>query len=133
MIVDNTDRALAEACSQTGAIVNDYTVAPIYLTTETRGGHEWLIEFTRLPASISDFQNILDQTLRAINSDYDAKRSHDLALLPPTIHILEPNTFYQWLKSKGKLGGQNKVPRLSNERKYVEDILSTANRISANR
>jgi hypothetical protein len=133
LIVDNTDRALAEACSQTGAIVNDYTVAPIYLTTETRGGHEWLIEFTRLPASISDFQNILDQTLRAINSDYDAKRSHDLALLPPTIHILEPNTFYQWLKSKGKLGGQNKVPRLSNERKYVEDILSTANRISANR
>lgn len=125
VIVDNTDRALAEACRQLGAVVNDYTVAPIYLTTQRRGGHEWLIEFSKVPYDMMLFTKVLDETLRGLNSDYDAKRSHDLALLPPVIHALEPNTFYNWLKSKGKLGGQNKVPRLNNNRDYAEEILAT--------
>ncbi|MEP7127212.1 MAG: GH3 auxin-responsive promoter family protein [Chitinophagales bacterium] len=125
VIVDNTDRALAEACHLTGAVVNDYTVAPIYLTVAHRGGHEWLIEFSKPPEDALHFAKVLDEALRSVNSDYDAKRSHDLALQLPVIHILKPNTFYNWLKSKGKLGGQNKVPRLSNDRNYVEEILAS--------
>ncbi len=127
VIVDNTDRAISEACRLTGAAVNDYTVAPIYLTLQNRGGHEWLIEFSKQPDDLAHFTRVLDDTLRAVNSDYDAKRSHDLALLLPVIHVLRPETFYNWLKSKGKLGGQNKVPRLSNDRTYVEEILASAN------
>lgn len=125
VIVDNTDRAIAEACRLTSAVVNDYTVAPIYLTLENRGGHEWLIEFSKPPEDLGYFAKVLDDSLRAVNSDYDAKRSHNLALLLPVIRALRPDTFYNWLKSKGKLGGQNKVPRLSNDRSYVEEILAT--------
>ncbi|MBA2407465.1 MAG: GH3 auxin-responsive promoter family protein [Chitinophagales bacterium] len=125
VIVENTDKALEEACRQTGAVVNDYTVAPIYLTTQHRGRHEWLIEFSKPPLDLNEFTMILDKCLRALNSDYDAKRSHDLALLHPAIIILPPYTFYNWLKSKGKLGGQNKVPRLSNDRTYADEILES--------
>lgn len=123
VIVDNADRALAEACHATGAEVRDYTVAPIFLTTEHRGGHEWLIEFAKSPDDLSAFASILDTSLRRINSDYDAKRQHDLALLPPKIRSLPDHSFYHWLKSKNKLGGQNKVPRLSNDRKYADEII----------
>jgi hypothetical protein len=126
VIVENTDRAISEACQQTQTVVSDYTVAPIYLTSHQRGGHEWLIEFSKAPEDIREFGKILDASLRNINSDYDAKRFHDLALLPPVIHSMKPNTFYNWLKAKGKLGGQNKVPRLSNERNYLEEILASA-------
>lgn len=125
VIVDNSDRAIAEACRVSGAVVNDYTVAPIYLTMYQRGGHEWLIEFSKQPGDLELFTNVLDETLRSVNSDYDAKRSHNIALQPPVIRLLKPNTFYNWLKSKGKLGGQHKVPRLSNDRSYVEEILSS--------
>ena len=90
-----------------------------------RGGHEWLIEFSKQPGDLELFTNVLDETLRSVNSDYDAKRSHNIALQPPVIRLLKPNTFYNWLKSKGKLGGQHKVPRLSNDRSYVEEILSS--------
>lgn len=123
VIVDNADRAVADACRQTDAIVNDYTVAPIYLTTQHRGGHEWLIEFSKPPNDLFSFTKILDDALRAANSDYDAKRQHDLALALPVVRSMPRNTFYQWLKSKNKLGGQNKVPRLSNDRKFVDEIL----------
>ncbi|MEO6167223.1 MAG: GH3 auxin-responsive promoter family protein [Chitinophagales bacterium] len=126
VIVDNTDRAIANACHLTGAVVNDYTVAPIYLTVHQRGGHEWLIEFSNPPDDLNHFTKVLDESLREVNSDYDAKRSHNLALQLPVVHVLKPNTFYNWLKSKGKLGGQNKVPRLSNDRSYVTEILSSA-------
>jgi hypothetical protein len=128
VIVDNTDRALSQACAETGAVVNDYTVAPIYLTTQQKGGHEWLIEFSKQPEDVGAFGKILDESLRTLNSDYDAKRAHDLALMPPVVHMISNGTFYKWLKSRGKLGGQNKVPRLSNERKYVEEILAIAQR-----
>lgn len=129
VIVENTDRAIAHACLATGAVVNDYTVAPIYLTFHHKGGHEWLIEFSKQPEDPDRFIQVLDETLRSINSDYDAKRSHDLALQLPVIHMLRPNTFYNWLKSKGKLGGQHKVPRLSNDRSYLEEIMATAQQL----
>ncbi len=124
VMVDNTDRAIAEACQKTGALVSDYTVAPVYLEGNNKGSHEWLIEFEKTPPDLHEFTLRLDEALRALNSDYDAKRYKDIVLQLPVIRVLPQDTFYKWLKSKGKLGGQNKVPRLSNERKTVEDILS---------
>ncbi len=123
VMVDNTDRALAETCQITGSLVADYTVAPVYFEGNQKGGHEWLIEFEKQPEDLNLFATLLDQSLRSLNSDYDAKRYKDIALQMPVIHQLPKNTFYNWLKSKGKLGGQNKVPRLSNDRVIAEEIL----------
>lgn len=123
LVVENADIAIAEACKQTHSVIRDYTAAPIFMQQGQQGGHEWLIEFEHAPASIEIFTQILDTTLRQINSDYDAKRYNDLALKKPVVHVLPAGTFYNWLKSKGKLGGQNKVPRLSNTREYAEQIL----------
>ncbi|MCS6789593.1 MAG: GH3 auxin-responsive promoter family protein [Bacteroidia bacterium] len=122
VMIEQAEAALKAACEATGARVRDYTVAPIYLHARSRGAHEWLIEFIRPPDDIERFKDVLDHTLRQLNSDYDAKREADLALTPPQIVMLPEGTFYRWLKSKGKLGGQNKVPRLSNDRQYVEEI-----------
>jgi hypothetical protein len=122
VIVDNTDKAVAEACEKTGAVVNDYTAAPVYFTDEGNGAHEWLIEFEKMPGSLDEFSRQLDLSLQKINSDYEAKRYKDIALRPPIIHALEKGLFNQWLRQKGKLGGQHKVPRLSNERVLVEEI-----------
>ncbi len=123
LIVENADAAIAKACDETGAIIENFTAAPIYIDHGKKGGHEWLIEFKIRPSNLEHFTHILDKTLRQINSDYDAKRAHDLALIAPRVHCLEEGTFYAWMKNRGKLGGQNKVPRLSNTREYVEDIL----------
>lgn len=123
VIVDNSDRAIAKACEVTGAIVNDYTAAPVYFSSEGNGGHEWLVEFEVEPNSMDTFITTLDNTLKQINSDYEAKRHKDIALRMPVLHKIPRGTFTDWLKSKGKLGGQHKVPRLSNERKCVEEIL----------
>ncbi|MFM2224470.1 MAG: hypothetical protein RJA07_672 [Bacteroidota bacterium] len=123
LMVHNADEALAMACSQTNAVIKDYTAAPIFLTNEHKGGHEWLIEFEKQPNDLLQFTTILDVHLQKINSDYEAKRQKDIALQMPVIHSLQPNTFYNWLKQKGKIGGQHKVPRLSNDRKIVEEIL----------
>ena len=127
VIADNTDNAIAHACAYTGAVVSDYTVAPVYLTYDNRGCHEWLIEFEKEPVDLKIFTEQLDSYLRSLNSDYDAKRYKDIALKEPTVHSLPKNSFYNWLKKKGKLGGQHKVPRLSNDRMYVDDILSMIN------
>ena len=108
----------------TGAKVKDYTVAPVYLSLAERGGHEWLIEFEEAPPSLDEFASLLDNNLRGVNSDYNAKRTQDLALVAPVVRAMPPDTFYNWLKQRGKLGGQHKVPRLSNDRSYVEEILS---------
>ncbi|MFD2161149.1 GH3 auxin-responsive promoter family protein [Paradesertivirga mongoliensis] len=124
VIVDNAEKALTKACSETGASIRDYTACPIYFQGNDAGGHEWIIEFEQAPDNIGQFTDILDNTLREINSDYDAKRFKDMALRRPTIHLAPEGTFYNWLKNKGKLGGQHKVPRLANERKYVEEILA---------
>ncbi len=123
VIVDNTDSAIAIACEKTGAVVNDYTAAPVYFSNNENGAHEWLIEFDKEPASINQFAIELDTALKNLNSDYEAKRYKDIALRMPILHVLKPGVFNAWLKSKGKLGGQHKVPRLSNERTLLEEIL----------
>lgn len=123
IIVDNSDNAISAACQKTGAIVNDYTAAPIYFSENNNGAHEWLIEFEKKPENFDVFVRELDATLQQVNSDYEAKRYKDIALSLPIIHPLPQGSFNKWLQKKGKLGGQNKVPRLSNERKYLEEVL----------
>jgi hypothetical protein len=124
LIADNADRAIAIACANTGLIVADYTAAPIYFSEQHQGAHEWLIEFEQKPDSIEHFTLELDTALKSLNSDYEAKRHKDMALAMPVVHALNPGIFNQWLKHKGKLGGQHKVPRLSNERLYIDEIKS---------
>ena len=124
LIVDNTDTAIAMACEKTGAIVNDYTAAPVYFSDSSNGAHEWLIEFEKEPDNLNHFLDELDNALKTVNSDYEAKRHKDIALRKPELHVIKKGLFTEWLRSKGKLGGQHKVPRLSNERQYVEEILS---------
>jgi hypothetical protein len=97
---------------------------PVYFDEGKRGGHEWIIEFKHAPDDAIKFERILDSTLREINSDYDAKRYKDMALKPPIIHHVAQGTFYNWMKKRNKLGGQNKVPRLSNNREHLDDILA---------
>lgn len=129
VIVDNTDHALAEACRQTGAIVNDYTAAPVYMTGESNGAHEWIIEFDSLPCPIEVFTEVMDAALQKVNSDYEAKRHKNIALRMPIVHVMPKGGFNTWLKDKGKLGGQHKVPRLNNERRYLEEILPYVTKI----
>jgi len=123
VIVDNTDEAISIACEKTGAIVTDYTAAPVYFSDSAAGAHEWLIEFEKLPENMEQFANELDAALKNINTDYDAKRYKDMALRLPVLHPLKKGVFADWLRKKGKLGGQHKVPRLSNERTLLEEIL----------
>lgn len=123
VIVDNTDKAIAIASERTGAIVNDYTAAPVYFSENDNGAHEWLIEFEKEPANLDHFVYELDASLKSVNSDYEAKRYKDIALRMPLVHKLRKGIFNAWLKSKGKLGGQHKVPRLSNDRTYIEEII----------
>ncbi len=124
VMVDNTDKALAKTCRATQATVVDYTVAPIYFQQEDRGRHEWLIEFEHPPGNLELFTQLLDQNLQAINSDYEAKRYKSIALARLKLTVLPNGTFQDWLRAKGKLGGQHKVPRLANHRKYIDEILS---------
>ena len=126
VIVDNTDKAIAAASAATGAIVNDYTAAPVYFSEGSNGAHEWLIEFEKQPADLAAFTKELDATLKSLNSDYEAKRHKDIALRMPIVHSLTKGIFSNWLKSRGKLGGQHKVPRLSNERTHLEEIKQLA-------
>ena len=123
VIVDNTDKAIALATEKTGAIVNDYTAAPAYFSDATNGAHEWLIEFEKAPGNLEQFTTELDLALKDINSDYEAKRYKNIALRMPVVHAAKKGLFNAWLKAKGKLGGQHKVPRLSNERTIFEEIL----------
>jgi hypothetical protein len=123
LMVDNTERALAFACQQTGATIDNYTVAPIYGESGKPGQHEWLVEFVQAPENQEQFVQFLDQQLQHLNGDYAAKRHRDLGLLTPKLHRLPMGTFYGWMKRRDKLGGQNKVPRLSNSREYVVSIL----------
>ncbi len=122
LIVDNADTALLHACNVTGALINDYTAGPVFLTDHAAGCHEWVIEFEKVPNSLDDFRNALDEKLKQLNSDYEAKRRGNLALTQPIISPVPAETFYKWMKKRGKLGGQNKVPRLFNTRRYVEEV-----------
>ncbi|MEO6819552.1 MAG: GH3 auxin-responsive promoter family protein [Ginsengibacter sp.] len=124
VIVDNADRAIAAACEKTGLVVIDYTAAPVYFSANANGAHEWLIEFEKEPKDLGPFTEELDKALKSVNSDYEAKRYKNIALALPVLHSLPKGRFNKWLKGKGKLGGQHKVPRLSNDRKMLEEILS---------
>lgn len=123
LIVDNAEKGLAKACSETGAQIQEYTAAPIFMDANAKCKHQWLIEFSKKPDSLEKFAHILDKTLQEINSDYEAKRYKDITLQHLELIEARPDLFNDWLKMKGKLGGQHKVPRLSNSRTYIEELL----------
>jgi hypothetical protein len=123
LIIDNAENAVRIACEKTGAIVKEFTAGPVYMQGRESGAHEWLIEFENAPQSLGYFTEMLDNALKSLNSDYEAKRYHNFTLKEPLVRSLQSGTFMNWLKQKGKLGGQNKVPRLSNDRTYIEEIL----------
>lgn len=123
LIIENAEEALKSICIKTGAEIKDYTAAPIFMSGKEKGAHEWIIEFRKAPAEIEYFTEFLDNALKSLNSDYEAKRYNNMTLKMPKIHIARPNLFYDWLKSKGKLGGQHKIPRLSNDRIYIDELL----------
>lgn len=123
LIIENAEKGLEKACKATNSEIIDYTVAPIFMQDKLKGGHEWIIEFSRKPSNIEKFTEILDEELKKLNSDYEAKRYNNMTLNIPKIHIAREDLFHDWLKNKDKLGGQNKVPRLSNNRQYVEELL----------
>ncbi|CAL2089115.1 GH3 auxin-responsive promoter [Tenacibaculum sp. 190524A02b] len=123
LIIENTEEALKAACEKTQATVKDYTVGPVFMNGNKQGAHEWVIEFEKAPESISFFTELLDNSLKSCNSDYEAKRYNNMTLTMPKVHQAREGLFYDWLKEKGKLGGQHKVPRLSNKREFVEELL----------
>lgn len=123
LIIDNALKALDCACAKTGAMLNEYTAAPVYFGDTGSGAHEWLIEFATPPEDLQYFAEVLDNALKSLNSDYEAKRYHNMILGNPIVRSMPEGTFYQWLKLRDRLGGQYKVPRLSNDRKYVDEIL----------
>lgn len=124
LIIENSDNAIAKACQVTNTEVIDYTVAPVFMQGKEKGAHEWIIEFRRNPEDINLFNKVLDETLQTLNSDYEAKRYNNMTLNAPVVNVARPNLFYDWLKEQDKLGGQNKIPRLSNQRNYVEQLKS---------
>ena len=123
LIVDNAEKGLARACAATGAQITDYSAAPVFMDANAKCRHQWLIEFSREPNDLKAFARILDDTLKEVNSDYEAKRQNDLALQPLEIIVARQGLFHDWLDQKGKLGGQHKIPRLSNTREYIEEML----------
>ncbi|RYD90751.1 MAG: GH3 auxin-responsive promoter family protein, partial [Sphingobacteriales bacterium] len=122
LMVENTDTAIAKTCELTGAEVIDYTVAPIFMEGKEKGAHEWIIEFKQVPHDVEHFRKTLDESLQSLNSDYEAKRYNNMTLNPLVLNVARPRLFYDWLKEQDKLGGQHKIPRLSNERHYLEQL-----------
>lgn len=129
LIIENAETALKTACEKTGAQIHEYTAAPIYMGKDTQGAHQWLIEFDKAPENIEYFTYILDEALKTANSDYESKRFNDYTLAMPEVITVKQGTFHKWLEQKGKLGGQHKIPRLSNNRDYVDDILTIINKM----
>ncbi len=123
LMVDNAEKALSIACSKCHAVISDYTAGPHFSPDRQTAAHEWIIEFEKAPENPDYFNEAFDNALKSLNSDYEAKRYHNMVLMPPIIHAVPQGTFYNWLKMKGKLGGQNKVPRLSNDRIILDEIL----------
>jgi len=124
LIVDNAERGLAYACEQTGAEVLEYTAAPVFMDSNAKCRHQWLIEFSKAPQDIQKFASLLDNKLQELNSDYEAKRYKNITLQPLEILVAREGLFHDWLKLRGKLGGQHKVPRLSNSREHIEQLLT---------
>tara|TARA_R110000868_G_scaffold186_13_gene1909 strand:+ start:1057 stop:2583 length:1527 start_codon:yes stop_codon:yes gene_type:complete len=131
LMVENTDQAIAKACCLTKAEVIEYTVAPVFMIEKEKGAHEWMIEFKKKPEDLAAFRDILDDTLQSLNSDYEAKRKNNMTLNPLVINMARENLFYDWLKERDKLGGQHKIPRLSNQRDYLEQLKRMQVRILA--
>jgi hypothetical protein len=129
VIIDNTEKAVQIACEKTHSSIREYTAGPIFMSENTNGAHEWLIEFDQEPENLDYFATLLDNALCSLNSDYEAKRYHNITLRMPVIRKMKPGVFFNWMKEKGKLGGQNKVPRLSNDRHYIEEILAINERM----
>ena len=129
LIIENTEDALRNTCQHWGATIKEYTVAPVFMSGTDKGAHEWLVEFRQPPADLQAFGRDLDKALQALNSDYEAKRYKNITLNPLRLHKAREGLFYDWLKSKGKLGGQHKVPRLSNTREYLEELLELNHRV----
>ena len=125
LVMENAESALEVACAETGAVIADYTAGPVFYEANNTGGHEWLVEFKKAPASLANFTEILDRELKRLNSDYEAKRYESMVLQLPLLHSVPSGTFYNWMRQRGKLGGQNKVPRLSNHREYLDSIKAT--------
>ncbi|MCG8474045.1 MAG: GH3 auxin-responsive promoter family protein [Cytophagales bacterium] len=123
VVVENAEYAIVSACEATQAVINNFTAGPKYLERGKKGAHEWIIEFEVKPNELERFVDVLDECLRRVNADYDAKRYKDIALGKPVVHVAEKGTFYRWMKSRNKLGGQHKVPRLANNREYLDSIL----------
>lgn len=123
LIIDNAEKGLAKACAETGAQISEYSAAPVFMDENAKCRHQWLIEFAQMPDSIEHFASVLDTTLKDVNSDYEAKRWKDIALQPLEVIVAREGLFHDWLKEKGKLGGQHKVPRLSNVRDHIEEML----------
>ncbi len=123
LIIDNAEKALAIACEKSQSIIREYTAGPIFMEVDSNGAHEWLIEFEKAPDNLGYFTEVLDNALKSLNSDYEAKRYKNITLRAPRIRSLDAGTFYYWMKQRGKLGGQNKVPRLSNDRRYLDELL----------
>jgi len=122
VIEDNAEKAMMKACHETGATIKEYTAGPHYMSSDSKGAHEWMIEFDTPPSNLEKFTRVLDLTLQEVNSDYEAKRYKNLTLEEPHIVSLESGTFYKWMQKRGKLGGQNKIPRLANNRKYLDEL-----------
>ena len=124
LMVENADFALSKAAQALGVHIIDFTAAPIFMKGKTSGAHQWLIEFDSQPENMERFTSLLDETLREVNSDYDAKRYKNLTMRLPEIVTAQPKLFYNWLSENKKLGGQHKVPRLSNNRDLMEELLA---------
>jgi len=124
LIIENAEKAIKIACEKTSTNIVEYTAGPVYMTEKSKGAHEWLFEFSVSPSNMEYFMEVLDNALKSLNSDYEAKRYRNLSLDFPKYTILKKGTFYKWLKNKGKLGGQHKIPRLANHREYIEEILA---------
>ncbi|WP_370227062.1 GH3 auxin-responsive promoter family protein [Mesoflavibacter sp.] len=127
LIIENAEDALKKVCKKTQSEIKDYTAAPIFMEGKEKGAHEWLIEFKTPPKDINYFSELFDNALKSLNSDYEAKRYNNMTLNKPKINVARENLFYDWLKKNNKLGGQHKVPRLSNTRQYIDELLSINN------
>jgi hypothetical protein len=126
LIIENSERALKNVSEKVGCEISEYTVAPIFMQGKNKGAHEWLIEFKTPPKDLNYFSKLLDNALKALNSDYEAKRYKNMTLNPPKIILARNGQFHDWLKSKNKLGGQHKIPRLSNSRILLEELMALA-------
>lgn len=127
LIIENAEEGIKRACEKTNAVIKEFTAAPIFMQGSEKGAHEWIVEFEKEPDDIELFARVLDNTLQELNSDYEAKRYKNMTLNPLKLNVARKNLFFDWMKSRGKLGGQNKVPRLSNTREYLDALLRMNN------